>query len=140
MSYLLSPTARELVQADRELRGFPRYLNSAEGVLLTEAKALATTAAAFVESNELKADLYALAVRIESVLDSVLSTIVLSREDVETKFEELREDHTDWPEVIDADRWKRLERTRYLTDICDVVLGGGDFWMAIEYALCDEFE
>src|SRR5690606_27694520 len=93
---------------------------------LAAARALAVVAAAAVADTRLKADLYGLAARIEDEFRSVISTLVLSREDVEHTFARLRVDRN-WPEVIPEESWERLLNTRYLHDITDVLCEGGDF-------------
>ena len=115
------------------------YWNSQAGRLLRSTAAVCATAVDATDNLALKADLAGLAADALGYLNETLDACVLSREDVETKFEELRARNPDWPEAISETAWRALERSYYLRDITNVICDGGGFWEAIEAALYDQF-
>lgn len=139
MALRYPPAVREREQWLSGQPHAPRYWFSDAGWLLQDARAIALGILATLPDGDISADLRGLATEIEGYLLDTLSVLRLSREDVELTFERLRGDHPAWPAAIPPESWTRLARTHYLDDIGDVLLGGGDFWMAIEEALFDEF-
>lgn len=118
----------------------PGYRYSEPARLLSAAYAVAVAVADVAGTRELKRDCLDLALRIERYLLDTLSDVRVSREDVESQFEDLRGEHPGWPESISPDAWANLVGNRLLRDISDVVCGGGDYWEAVRLALLDQFE
>lgn len=136
---LMTPSAQtHLRDIDAHLNPGYRYAEPAR--LLSEAYALALAVADDTGSRELKRDCLDSALQIERYLLDTLSDLRVSKCDVEARFEDLRVEHPHWPQSISSDAWGRLIGTRLLSDITDVVCGGGDYWEAIRVALLDEFE
>lgn len=117
----------------------PGFRHAEPARLLADAYAIAVTAAAETGSLRLKRDCLDSALAIEEFLRDTLSGLRVSREDVHTRFEELREGRAGWPTTISDVAWERLASLRPLRDIADVLLDGGDYWEAIDLALEDEF-
>jgi hypothetical protein len=136
---LMTPSAQAHWR-DIDARMNPGFRHAEPARLLADAYALALAVADDTASRELKRDCLESALRIERYLLDTLSELRVSKDDVESQFEELRDEHPDWPESIPSDAWDRLAETRLLRDISDVVCGGGDYWEAIRLALFDEFD
>jgi len=118
----------------------PGFRHAEPARLLADAYAIASAVAVSVESRETKRDCLDLAIQIERYLLDTLSELRVTRDDVTSQFDELREEREAWPESISDAAWERLGNARTLRDIADVICGGGDYWEAIRVALWDEFE
>lgn len=118
----------------------PRYWYSDAGELLVAARAASIVAESRIAEPALRGDLQAIVSEAERHLTDVLGVLTVTRRDVDLMFAQLRDAGKTWPDTIPPDAWRRIERSRYLDDIADVLLGGGDCWMAVEVALTDEFE
>ncbi len=116
------------------------YWNSQASRILREAAAVCAAAVDATDDLALRADLAGVAADALAYIDGVLDVCVLSREDVEMKFQEMRKENPHWPKSISKSTWRTLERCYYLRDISNVLLDGGDFWIAVECALNDVFE
>ncbi len=136
---LMTPSA-ETHWREIDARMNPGYRYSEPARLLSAAYAVAVAVADVAGTRELKRDCLDLALRIERYLLDTLSDVRVSREDVESQFEDLRGEHPGWPESISPDAWANLVGNRLLRDISDVVCGGGDYWEAVRLALLDQFE
>lgn len=117
----------------------PGFRHAEPARLLADAYAIALTAAAETGSLRLRRDCLDSALAIEEFLRDTLSGLRVSREDVHTRFDVLREGRASWPAKISDIAWERLASSRPLRDIADVLLDGGDYWEAIDLALEDEF-
>jgi hypothetical protein len=120
-------------------RGRTDVVESQIGRRLRAARALALVAAQDVRAAPLRRELQRLASEIESDFDRYLDFVILQRGDVELRFQMLRELYPAWPRRIPSESWERLVRTRYLSDLTDVICDGGGFWEAIDAALLEEF-
>jgi hypothetical protein len=117
----------------------PRFRFSGIGETLLRCRAVLVVASAHADSEAVVRDCEETASRAASVLAGTIGALVLDKQDVQSRFDELRVDQPSWPEALEDQHWGALLGTYYLRDISDVILSGGGFWEAIDAALFEVF-